>query len=113
MAEGKAKRMWALPGAELTAPASLLMHGGSDELLQLPCPSFLIEHAKGLVLFDTGCNAKVIDDAVGYWGEAGRHCRSSGASLRRSTSRSRVSATKPRTSSTSSFPTRIWITRAV
>jgi glyoxylase-like metal-dependent hydrolase (beta-lactamase superfamily II) len=69
MAEGKAKKMWALPGAELTAPASLLMHGGGPELLQLPCPSFLIEHPKGLVLFDTGCNEKIIDDAAGYWGE--------------------------------------------
>ena len=28
MAEGKAKKMWALPGAVLTAPQSLLMHGG-------------------------------------------------------------------------------------
>ena len=64
MAEGKARKMWALPGAELTAPASLLMHGGGPELLQLPCPSFLIEHPKGLVLFDTGCNAKIIDDAI-------------------------------------------------
>src|SRR5215469_16691125 len=63
-----ARKMWALPGAELTAPASLLMHGGDATLLQLPCSSFLIEHPKGLVLFDTGCNAKVIDDAVGYWG---------------------------------------------
>jgi N-acyl homoserine lactone hydrolase len=69
VANGKAKKMWALPGAELTAPASLLMHGGDDTLLQLPCPSFLIEHPKGLVLFDTGCNPKVIDDAVGYWGQ--------------------------------------------
>ena len=70
MAEGKAKKMWALPGAQLTAPASLLMHGGDPaNLLDLPCPSFLIEHPKGLVLFDTGCNPKIIDDAVGYWGE--------------------------------------------
>src|SRR5216684_4932929 len=72
MADGKAKKMWALPGAQLTAPASLLMHGGGDTLLDLPCPSFLIEHPKGLVLFDTGCNPKVIDDAVGYWGEVAK-----------------------------------------
>jgi N-acyl homoserine lactone hydrolase len=72
MAEGIAKKMWALPGAELTAPASLLMHGGDETLLQLPCPSFLIEHPKGLVLFDTGCNPKVIDDAVGYWGDVAK-----------------------------------------
>jgi N-acyl homoserine lactone hydrolase len=73
MAEGKAKKMWALPGAQLTAPASLLMHGGDATLLDLPCPSFLIEHPKGLVLFDTGCNPKIIDDAVGYWGEVAAH----------------------------------------
>jgi N-acyl homoserine lactone hydrolase len=69
MADGKAKKMWALTGAQLTAPASLLMHGGDATLLDLPCPSFLIEHPKGLVLFDTGCNPKIIDDAVGYWGD--------------------------------------------
>jgi len=69
MAEGKVRKMWALPGAELTAPASLLMHGGDDTLLQLPTPSFLIEHPKGLVLFDTGCNPKIIDDAAGHWGK--------------------------------------------
>lgn len=73
MASGKAKRMWALPGAELTAPKSLLMHGGDDTLINLPCPSFLIEHPKGLVLFDTGCNPKVIDDPVGYWGEVAKN----------------------------------------
>lgn len=69
MSQGKARKMFALPGAELTAPTSLLMHGGDDTLVQLPCPSFLIEHPKGLVLFDTGCNPKIIDDAAGYWGE--------------------------------------------
>ena len=74
MAEGKAKKMWALPGAQLTAPQSLLMHGGDPTMmLDLPCPSFLIEHPKGLVLFDTGCNPKIIDDAVGYWGEVAAH----------------------------------------
>ena len=74
MAEGKAKKMWALPGAVLTAPQALLMHGGdATMMLDLPCPSFLIDHPKGLVLFDTGCNPKVIDDAVGYWGDVAAH----------------------------------------
>lgn len=69
-----AKKMWALPGAQLTAPEALLMHGGDPaKMLDLPCPSFLIEHPKGLVLFDTGCNAKIIDDAVGYWGDIAAH----------------------------------------
>ena len=73
MAESKARRMWALPGAQLSAPMSLLMQGGDNTMLDLPCPSFLIEHPKGLVLFDTGCNPKVIDDAVGYWGPMAEH----------------------------------------
>jgi len=33
----------------------LLMQGGDNTMLDLPCPSFLIEHPEGLVLFDTGC----------------------------------------------------------
>lgn len=69
----KAKRMWVLPGAELTVAKSLLMHGGDDTQLKIPCPSFLIEHPKGLVLFDTGCNPKVIDDPIGYWGPVAEH----------------------------------------
>jgi len=73
MADSKVRRMWALPGAQLSAPMSLLMQGGDNTILDLPCPSFLIEHPKGLVLFDTGCNPKVIDDAVGYWGEMASH----------------------------------------
>jgi N-acyl homoserine lactone hydrolase len=71
MAEGKVKRMWALPNAEITAPKSLLMHGGTNDLVTLPCPAYLIEHQKGLVLFDTGCHPKVADDP-GYWGEIGK-----------------------------------------
>ncbi len=47
MAEGKAKRMWALPGAEFTANAAAMMHGGSLETFQMPVPCYLIEHPKG------------------------------------------------------------------
>jgi N-acyl homoserine lactone hydrolase len=68
MAEGKVRRMWALPNAELTVAKSLLMLGGSNDLVTVPCPAYLIEHPKGLVLFDTGCHPRVIDDIVGYWG---------------------------------------------
>lgn len=64
--------MWALPGAELTVHRSLLMHGAEEGILTLPCPSFLIEHPKGLVLFDTGCNPKIIQDPVAYWGDFAR-----------------------------------------
>lgn len=69
MATGTAKRMWALPNAELTVPEGLLMHGGApDKMVTVPCPAYLIEHPKGLVLFDTGCHPKVADDPVGHWG---------------------------------------------
>jgi N-acyl homoserine lactone hydrolase len=70
MANGTAKRMWALPNAELTVPRSLLMHGASNDLVTVPCPAYLIEHQKGLVLFDTGCHPKVSDDPM-YWGPIG------------------------------------------
>jgi hypothetical protein len=70
MANGTAKRMWALPNAELTVPRSLLMHGASNDLVTVPCPAYLIEHQKGLVLFDTGCHPKVSDD-LNYWGPFG------------------------------------------
>ncbi|MEA2626966.1 MAG: hypothetical protein QOD06_3011, partial [Candidatus Binatota bacterium] len=33
MAEGRAKKMWAIPGAELTVPRSLLMHGADESLV--------------------------------------------------------------------------------
>ena len=97
MAEAKVKRMWALPGAELTVPRSLLMHGGDQSLVTVPCPSYLIEHPKGLVLFDTGCHPKVVDDAVGYWGEIAATCRSTSRRTGPSTTRSKPSATSSRT----------------
>ena len=56
MPDGKAKRLWALPNAELTVPRSLLMHGAPNDLVTVPSPAYLIEHSKGLVLFDTGCS---------------------------------------------------------
>jgi N-acyl homoserine lactone hydrolase len=68
MADGKARRMWALPGATVTIPRSLLMIGAEPEPVLIPTPSFLIEHPKGLVLFDSGCNPKILDDPVAYWG---------------------------------------------
>jgi glyoxylase-like metal-dependent hydrolase (beta-lactamase superfamily II) len=73
MAEGRAKKMWAIPGAELTVPRSLLMHGADESLVTVPCPSYLIEHAKGLVLFDTGCHPRVAEDPVAWWGEIAQH----------------------------------------
>src|SRR6185437_10769808 len=49
---------------------SQLMMGGREEMIDIPIPSFLIEHPKGLVLFDTGCAPEVAVDPEGYWGVA-------------------------------------------
>ncbi len=69
MASGQV-RIFALPGADFTCARSLLYVGGPDDLVTVPAPAFLIEHPRGLVLFDTGSHPKVVEDPVGYWGEA-------------------------------------------
>jgi hypothetical protein len=65
-----ANKLIALTGATISMKESQLMMGGSDEMVDIPIPSFLIEHPKGLVLFDTGCAPQVAVDAEGYWGAA-------------------------------------------
>jgi N-acyl homoserine lactone hydrolase len=65
-----ANKLVALTGATISMKESQLMMGGSDEMVDIPIPSFLIEHPKGLVLFDTGCAPQVAVDAEGYWGAA-------------------------------------------
>lgn len=68
MAYGTANKLVALPGATLSMKESDLMIDGSDRMLEIPVPSFLIEHPSGLVLFDTGCNPRVAVDPEAYWG---------------------------------------------
>jgi glyoxylase-like metal-dependent hydrolase (beta-lactamase superfamily II) len=63
-------KLIALEGATISMSEAGLMIGGSDAMIDIPIPSFLIEHAKGLVLFDTGCAPEVAVDAEGYWGVA-------------------------------------------
>jgi len=46
MASGRIRKMWALSGAQLSAPRSLLVQGGDTTMVKLPCPSFLMEHVK-------------------------------------------------------------------
>lgn len=65
-------RMIAMPGAMLSMKESELMIGGRDEMRDIPAPTFLIEHPKGLVLFDTGVNPKVAQDPEAYWGRAAK-----------------------------------------
>jgi len=48
-----ATRMFALSGATITASSAYVILGTND-LVRTPNPVFLIEHPRGLVLFDTG-----------------------------------------------------------
>jgi N-acyl homoserine lactone hydrolase len=68
MSLGFARRMWALDCPTLTVDASTLMYGLGG-MLTIPMPSFLIEHPKGLVLFDTGIAPEAIEDPVGVYGQ--------------------------------------------
>lgn len=69
MSLGFARRMWALDCPTLTVDASTLMYGLSG-MLTIPMPAFLIEHPKGLVLFDTGIAPEAIDDPAAVYGPA-------------------------------------------
>jgi N-acyl homoserine lactone hydrolase len=69
MSLGFARKMWALDCPTLTVDATTLMYGLSG-MLTIPMPSFLIEHPKGLVLFDTGIAPEAIVDPVAVYGQA-------------------------------------------
>jgi N-acyl homoserine lactone hydrolase len=70
-----ADRLWALPGATFTGMVKpQFVHG---EMIRnrysgartgtMPCPSFLIEHRRGLVLFDTGISPRGLADPDHYF----------------------------------------------
>ena len=66
-----AQRLWALPGAMIWGRRPVFENGVvrlGSEPVAAPCPSYLIEHAKGLVLFDAGLSPKGLDDPVAYFG---------------------------------------------
>lgn len=65
---GTAKRMWALDSPTFTIDESDLMVGAKGEVT-IPMPAYLIEHKRGLVLFDTGLVPASIDDPYGVYGE--------------------------------------------
>jgi N-acyl homoserine lactone hydrolase len=67
--EKRARRLWALPGAEITIDRALLVEGGAAEPITIPAPCFLIEHGEGLVLFDTGLNPEAAGDPMTYYPE--------------------------------------------
>ncbi|MBS4729018.1 N-acyl homoserine lactonase family protein [Mycobacterium sp. SM1] len=65
---GTAKRLWALDSPTFTLDKSILMVGASGECT-IPMPAYLIEHPKGLVLFDTGLVPAAATDPEGVYGE--------------------------------------------
>lgn len=68
MSLGYARRMWALDSPTLTVDSATLMYGLTG-MITIPMPSFLIEHPKGLVLFDTGIAPEAITDPVRIYGQ--------------------------------------------
>ena len=65
---GTARRLWALEGGWLSEDRSALAVGERGPVT-LPCPAFLIEHERGLVLMDTGLVPAVADDARAVYGD--------------------------------------------
>jgi len=57
---GHARRLWALDSPTFTLDRGILMVGASGEVT-IPMPAYLIEHPRGLVLFDTGLAPQAAD----------------------------------------------------
>lgn len=65
---GVARRLWALDSPTFTLDAGILMVGASGELT-IPMPAYLIEHPRGLVLFDTALAPEAADDPERVYGQ--------------------------------------------
>ncbi|MFC7550463.1 N-acyl homoserine lactonase family protein [Plantactinospora sp. GCM10030261] len=65
---GAAKRLWALDCPTFTMDRGILVVGGTGTVV-VPIPSFVIQHEKGLVLFDTGIVPEAATDPSGVYGE--------------------------------------------
>jgi len=63
-----ARKLYALEGATATLDAGTLVMG-AEGTVTFPIPTFLIEHPRGLVLFDTGIATDAADDPRAVFGE--------------------------------------------
>lgn len=68
MNTGTAKRLCALDGAKVTIDRGILVVGGTGDL-RIPIPTYVIEHTRGLVLFDTGMAPEAVEDPAGTYGD--------------------------------------------
>ncbi|MEM7468266.1 MAG: N-acyl homoserine lactonase family protein [Pseudomonadota bacterium] len=62
-------KIFAFECGQLTMPLAIFFEGRPEGMMRAPIPSFLIEHKKGRVLFDTGLNPQTLSDPVEYLGE--------------------------------------------
>ncbi len=51
-------KLYAFTCGWFQAPVRFFLQGGEDEVLRSPVPAYLIEHEKGLAVFDTGLGAR-------------------------------------------------------
>lgn len=63
-----ATTLWALDGATATVERGMLVTGATGTVT-FPMPAFLIEHPRGLVLFDSGIASDAADDPRAVFGE--------------------------------------------
>lgn len=67
MGKGFAERLWALDSPTFTYDHSLLVANTIGEITA-PIGAYLIQHPKGLVLYDTHLDPNAVDDPVGTYG---------------------------------------------
>ena len=66
--QATARRLWALDAPMLTINAGDLVIGAEGKVT-FPLPAFLIEHDRGLILFDTSFHPLAVDDPRAYFGD--------------------------------------------
>lgn len=68
-----AHRLLVLPTGTCRLSASRVRRGGSEtEDVEIPMPIFAIDTDDGWVVFDTGCDPRVMTDAEAVWGKLAR-----------------------------------------
>lgn len=72
MQSSTATRLWALDSPTFTLDNGILMVGAQGTAT-IPMPAYLIEHPRGLVLFDTGLDPAAADDPEGVYGPLAEH----------------------------------------
>jgi N-acyl homoserine lactone hydrolase len=66
-AQAQDTRMYAFSHGTLTIGKGILQNlAPNDPPIQIPVGYYVIKHPKGNILFDTGCNDKLIED-INYW----------------------------------------------